>query len=141
MKVKQKEIFPDVIFLKAPEGVDLDIVGEIIGGDNWDIIFLEDGIACKVDRVDDVLEAYQQCLIGSNIFFMKSILKQILNEINDDDAFNLQNVDWDALKEAVKDEGVNKNSDYENIKDTVIDLFGSVGYEEFGIIDNDKALN
>jgi hypothetical protein len=62
MKVKQKEIFPDVIFLKAPEGVDLDIVGEIIGDDNWDIIFLEEGIACKADRVDDVLEAYQEAL-------------------------------------------------------------------------------
>jgi hypothetical protein len=62
MKVKQKEIFPDVIFLKAPEGVDLDIVGEIIGEDNWDIIFLEEGIACKADRVDDVLEAYQEAL-------------------------------------------------------------------------------
>ena len=62
MKVKQKEIFSDVIFLKAPEGVDLDIVGEIIGDDNWDIIFLEEGIACKADRVDDVLEAYQEAL-------------------------------------------------------------------------------
>jgi hypothetical protein len=62
MKVKQKEIFSDVIFLKAPKGVDLDIVGEIIGDDNWDIIFLEDGIACKADRADDVLEAYQEAL-------------------------------------------------------------------------------
>ena len=62
MKVKQKEIFPNVVFLKAPKGVDVDIVGEIIGDDNWDIIFLEDGIACKVDRVDDVIEAYQEAL-------------------------------------------------------------------------------
>jgi len=62
MKVKQKEIFSDVIFLKAPEGVDLDIVGEIIGDDNWDMIFLEEGIACKADRADDVLEAYQEAL-------------------------------------------------------------------------------
>ena len=65
MKVKQKEIFPDVIFLKAPEGVDLDIsciVGEIIGDDNWDTIFLEEGIACKADRVSDVLKAYQEAL-------------------------------------------------------------------------------
>ncbi len=62
MNVEQKEIFPDVIFLKAPEGVDLDIVGEIIGDDNWDIIFLEEGIACKADRVKDVLEAYQEYL-------------------------------------------------------------------------------
>ena len=67
---------------------------------------------------------------------MKSILKQILNEINDDHSFNLKNVDWDALKEAVKDEGVNKNSDYNDIKDCVVDLFESVGYEEFGIADN-----
>ena len=62
MKVKQVHIHADVVFLKAPEGVDLDIVGEIIDGDNWDMIFLEDGIACKVDRVDDVLEAYQEAL-------------------------------------------------------------------------------
>ncbi len=72
---------------------------------------------------------------------MKTILKQILNEINDDNAFNLKNVDWDALKEAVKDEGVNKNSDYNDIKDVVIDLFETVGYEEFGVADNEKALN
>ena len=62
MKVKQVHIHADVVFLKTPKGVDLDIVGEIIGDDNWDIIFLEDGIACKVDRVDDVLEAYQEAL-------------------------------------------------------------------------------
>jgi hypothetical protein len=72
---------------------------------------------------------------------MKTILKQILNDINIDNSFNLKNVDWDALKEAVKDEGVNKNSDYNDIKDTVIDLFETVGYEEFGIVDNEKALN
>jgi len=72
---------------------------------------------------------------------MKTILKQILNDINIDNSFNLKNVDLDALKEAVKDEGVNKNSDYNDIKDTVIDLFETVGYEEFGIVDNEKALN
>ena len=62
MKIKQVHIHADVVFLKSPEGVDLDIVGEIIGDDNWDIIFLEDGIACKADRVNDVLEAYQEYL-------------------------------------------------------------------------------
>ena len=72
---------------------------------------------------------------------MKTILKQILNDINIDNSFNLKNVDWDALKEAVKDEGVNKNSDYNDIKDTVIDLFETVGYKEFGVVDNEKALN
>ena len=72
---------------------------------------------------------------------MKTILKQILHEILDHGTFNIKNVDWDALKEAVKDEGVNKNSDYNDIKDTVIDLFDSVGYEEFGVVDNERALN
>ena len=72
---------------------------------------------------------------------MKTIHKQILNENNDDHSFNLKNVDWDALKEAVKDEGVNKNSCYEDIMITVVDLFETVGYEEFGIIDNEKTLN
>ncbi len=62
MKVEQKEIHPDVILLHAPEGVDLDVVGDIIGEDNWDIIFLEDSVVCKADRVKDVLEAYQDCL-------------------------------------------------------------------------------
>lgn len=62
MKVKLKIIHPNVVFLKAPKGVDIDVVGEIIGDDNWDIIFLEDGIACKADRVDYVIEAYQEAL-------------------------------------------------------------------------------
>lgn len=71
---------------------------------------------------------------------MKNTLKQILNEINDNNSFNLDNVDWDALKEAVKDEGVNKNSDYDEIKDVVIDLFESVGYEEFGVEENEEGF-
>lgn len=62
MKIEQVHIHADVVFLKAPKGVDIDIVGEIIGDDNWDMIFLEDGIACKADRVNDVLEAYQEYL-------------------------------------------------------------------------------
>lgn len=61
-KNKLKEIHPEVVFIKAPKGVDVDIVGEIIGDDNWDMIFLDNGIVCKVDRVDDVLEAYQEAL-------------------------------------------------------------------------------
>ena len=72
---------------------------------------------------------------------MNTVLKHILNEINDDNSFNLKNVDWDALKEAVKDEGINNDSCYEDIKDAIIDLFESVGYEEFGIVDNEKTLN
>ena len=68
---------------------------------------------------------------------MKQILKQVLNEINNDNSFNLSNVDWDALKEAVKDEGIDKNSCYEDIMITVVDLFESVGYEEFGVEENE----
>jgi hypothetical protein len=66
---------------------------------------------------------------------MKEILKQILNELNDDNSLNLDNVDWDALKEAVKEEGVNKNSDYQDIKDCIVELFDSVGYAEFGVVE------
>ena len=71
---------------------------------------------------------------------MKQILKEILNEINDDNSFYLGNVDWDALKDAVKDEGVNAKSDYDEIKDVVIDLFESVGYEEFGVEENEEGF-
>ena len=62
MKIEQTELYADVILLKAPEGVDIDIVGEIIGDDNWDIIFLDDSVVCKADRVKDILEAYQECI-------------------------------------------------------------------------------
>jgi hypothetical protein len=62
MKVNQKELYADVILLKAPKGVDIDVVGEIIGDDNWDIIFLDDSVVCKADRVNEILEAYQECL-------------------------------------------------------------------------------
>ena len=59
----QKEIHPEVVFLPAPEGVDVvDIVSEIIGDDDWDIIYLDNGIVCKADRVGAVLEAYQQAI-------------------------------------------------------------------------------
>ena len=61
-KIKQKEIHPNVVFLKAPKGVDTDIVSEILEDDQYDLIFLDNGIVCKVDRVDDVLEAYQEAL-------------------------------------------------------------------------------
>ena len=66
---------------------------------------------------------------------MKDILKQILSEINEDLSYNLTNTNWDDLKEAVKDEGVNKKSDYDDIKDVVIDLFETVGCETFGIVE------
>ena len=62
MKAEQVQIHPNVVFLKAPAGVDMDAVDDIIGGDNWDLIFLEDGIVCKKNRADAVLAAYQEAL-------------------------------------------------------------------------------
>ena len=68
---------------------------------------------------------------------MKKILKQILDEHNklNDGAFDHSNTDWDSLKEAVKQEGVNKHSKYEDIRDAVHEVFDTIGWEEFGITD------
>jgi hypothetical protein len=52
----------EITYLPAPEGVDMDVVGEIIGDDNWDIIFTENGIVCSNEQVDSVKEAYEQAL-------------------------------------------------------------------------------
>ena len=67
---------------------------------------------------------------------LNPILKQILNDLNDDNSWNIDNVDLDALQEAVRGEGVRNNTKYNDIKDAVIDLFECVGYEDFGIVDN-----
>jgi len=67
---------------------------------------------------------------------MKTILKQIVEELLIGDAFtqyNLGDVDWKGLERAVIEEGYNKNSNIDLIKEAVIDLFDSVGYEEFGV--------
>jgi hypothetical protein len=69
---------------------------------------------------------------------MKTILKQIVEEILGNTAlsyFELEDVDWKGLERAVIEEGVNKHSSLEAIKEAVIDLFDSVGYEEFGVIE------
>jgi hypothetical protein len=56
---------------------------------------------------------------------MKTILKQILNELNDDNSIDFNTIDWDALTLSVRDAGLNKNSDYNDIKDVVTDLLES----------------
>jgi hypothetical protein len=69
---------------------------------------------------------------------MKTILKQIVDEILGNTAlsyYELEDVDWKGLERAVIREGVNKHSSLEAIKEAVIDLFDSVGYEEFGVIE------
>ena len=75
---------------------------------------------------------------------MKTILKQIVDEISGNTAFSyyeLEDVDWKGLERAVIREGVNKHSSHEAIKEAVIDLFDSVGYEEFGVIEVESTLN
>ena len=75
---------------------------------------------------------------------MKTILKQIVEELLNGDAFtqyNLGDVDWGQLERAVIREGYNKNSNIDLIKEAVIDLFDSVGYEEFGVEEIESTLN
>ena len=75
---------------------------------------------------------------------MKTILKQIVEELLIGDAFtqyNLGDVDWGQLERAVIREGYNKNSNIDLIKEAVIDLFDSVGYEEFGVEEIESTLN
>ena len=75
---------------------------------------------------------------------MKQILKQIVEELLIGDAFtqyNLDDVDWKQLEKAVIREGYNKNSNQDLIKEAVIDLFDSVGYEEFGVEEIESTLN
>jgi hypothetical protein len=67
---------------------------------------------------------------------MNDILNRVLNDLNDDNSLNIDNVDLDALQKAVRDEGVRNNTKYSDIKEAVIDLFECVGYNQFGIVDN-----
>jgi len=68
---------------------------------------------------------------------MLNIVRQIVNQINNDNCLNLVNANWHELMTAVHEEGVTKHSHVDEIKNTIIDLFDSVGYNEFGITDND----
>ena len=49
-----------VTYLPVPKGVDIDVVAEIIADDQFDIIFLKDGILSKNDRVKDVKAAIKE---------------------------------------------------------------------------------
>jgi hypothetical protein len=58
-----EKILKQVTYLPIPKGVDIDLVGEIIGDDpydNYDLIFLKNGILCKNDRVKDVKKAIKE---------------------------------------------------------------------------------
>lgn len=66
---------------------------------------------------------------------MKQNLLQVLQNINSENnnCFDLQGVDLDELKDAVKEEGLNKHSSLEELHECVLELFDSVGVEGFGI--------
>jgi len=51
-----------ITYFPYPKGCDGDIVAEIIGDDQYDVIFLEGGIVCKNDRVDDIKQAIKESL-------------------------------------------------------------------------------
>jgi hypothetical protein len=51
-----------ITLLPYPDGCDGDIVAEIIGDDQYDIIFLDNGIVCKNDRVDEIKAAIEESL-------------------------------------------------------------------------------
>ena len=64
-RMKNKEplnekIQKQITYLPYPEGCDGDVVAEIIADDQFDIIFLDDGIVCKNDRVKDVKSAIKE---------------------------------------------------------------------------------
>ena len=54
------EVQDEITYIPIPEGVDIDIVSEIIGDDMYDIIFLDEGIVCSNNRVDDVKDAIEE---------------------------------------------------------------------------------
>jgi len=55
-----EKILKQVTYLPIPKGVDIDVVAEIIADDQYDLIFLKDGILCKNDRVKDVKGAIKE---------------------------------------------------------------------------------
>ena len=60
------EALNEITYLPTPKNVDIDIVAEIIGEDMYDIIFLDHGIVCKNDRIDDIKQAYEEALEDSD---------------------------------------------------------------------------
>jgi hypothetical protein len=64
-------------------------------------------------------------------------IKQVMSNINSDNCFNLTSVHWKELTKAVREEGGNTNSKPEKIKGIILDLFDSVGHDEFGIVENE----
>jgi hypothetical protein len=55
-----EELETEIIYLPAPEGVDLAEVGELLSDDQYDIIFTQKGIVCSLERASDVRKAYKE---------------------------------------------------------------------------------
>lgn len=64
MKIKNplESIQSEITFLPYPAPCDGDIVAEILEDDQYDIIFLDNGIVCKNDRVDEIKKAIEESL-------------------------------------------------------------------------------
>jgi len=57
------EIQNEITYIKIPEGVDIDLVSEILYSEDelsYDLIFLKNGIVCSNERIDDVKEAIKE---------------------------------------------------------------------------------
>jgi len=67
---------------------------------------------------------------------MEELIENILMQINkeENNCFDLTDLNTKELKKALKEEGLNKHSDPVDIKEGILDLFDTVGPEQFGVI-------
>ena len=74
---------------------------------------------------------------------MKKILKQILLDfkVNNGILYDTRNADWKGLKELVKEQGLNKNANYADIKNAVLHIFEEHGSEYVDIQDPENWLD
>lgn len=68
---------------------------------------------------------------------MNEKIQQVLNKLNKEEngCWDLTNLNLKELKEALKEEGYNKHSELSEIEEGILDLFDTIGYAEFGIIE------
>lgn len=57
-----ESIQSEITFLPYTTPRQWNIVAEILGDDQYDIIFLDSGIVCKNDRVDEIKAAIEESL-------------------------------------------------------------------------------
>ena len=67
---------------------------------------------------------------------MEELIENILMQINkeENNCFDLTDLNTKELKKALKEEGYNKYSDPVDIKEGILDLFDTVGPEQFGVV-------